>query len=163
MTAPRTQMARRTRIAEILTMRDVHSQGELREILAAEGFSVTQATVSRDLVDLGAAKRIVDGRAVYSLAPDGAVEAGSEMGRLGRAIHELVVAVDSSANIVVIRTPPGGAQYLASSIDRSLWPSVLGTVAGDDTVFLVTRDSAGGVQVAAEILGMAEGRQGAEG
>lgn len=80
------------------------------------------------------------------------------MARLARAAHELVVSVESSGNIVVVRTPPGGAQYLASAFDRALWAEILGSVAGDDTVLLVTRGVDAGASVAAEILTMAEGR-----
>ena len=71
----------------------------------------------------------------------------------------MLVGVDSSANIVVLRTPPGGAQYLASAIDRSDWPDVIGTVAGDDTVILVTRAPDGGAAVAAAILGLIDPRR----
>jgi transcriptional regulator of arginine metabolism len=156
---PRTQAARRTRIAEVLASRSIHSQEELRACLAQEGFSVTQATLSRDLVDLGAVKVAQpDGRAVYTLPSDAGQDPGIEIGRLVRAAHELVVSVDHSANIVVVRTPPGGAQYLASAFDRAQCRPIIGTVAGDDTVFLVTRGVEGGLAVAAEILAMAEGR-----
>ncbi|MFM7211724.1 MAG: arginine repressor [Actinomycetota bacterium] len=159
MTTPRTQAARRTRIAEVLSGRSIHSQEELRGILARDGFVVTQATLSRDLVDLGAVKVTNgDGRAVYAVPSEPGHETGAELVRLARAAHELVVSVDHSANIVVVRTPPGGAQYLASAFDRAQWQPIIGTVAGDDTVFLVTRGAAAGADVAAEILAMAEGR-----
>jgi transcriptional regulator of arginine metabolism len=69
---------------------------------------------------------------------------------------EVLVSADSSANLVVLRTPPGGAQYLASAIDHTVLPAVIGTVAGDDTVLLVTRDPDGGAQVAAAMLSLAE-------
>ena len=164
MTAPRTQAARRTRIGEVLAASKIHSQEELRAALAAEGFAVTQATLSRDLLDLGATKVTNgDGRAVYVLPAEVSHDTGVEMSRLTRAAHELVVSVDHSANIVVVRTPPGGAQYLASAFDRAQWEPVLGTVAGDDTVLLVTRGPDAGGEVAAEILSMAEGRTGTGG
>jgi len=132
----------------------------LREALASDGFAVTQATLSRDLVDLGATKVAYgDGRAIYVLPGDGSHETGADMARLVRAAHELIVSVEHSGNIVVVRTPPGGAQYLASAFDRAQWDAVLGTVAGDDTVLLVTRTSDAG-DVAGEILHMAEGRMG---
>ncbi len=159
MTSPRTQAARRTRISEVIASRSIHSQEELRGVLAQEGFAVTQATLSRDLVDLGAVKVAQeDGRAVYTLLPEASADPGAEMARLARAAHELVVSVESSGNIVVVRTPPGGAQYLASAFDRALWAEILGSVAGDDTVLLVTRGVDAGASVAAEILTMAEGR-----
>lgn len=128
-------------------------------MLAQEGFAVTQATLSRDLVDLGAVKVAQeDGRAVYTLVADVGIDPGAEMARLARAAHELVVSVESSGNIVVVRTPPGGAQYLASAFDRASWSEILGSVAGDDTVLLVTRGVDAGAGAAAEILTMAEGR-----
>lgn len=164
MTAPRTQAARRMRIGEVLAARSIHSQEELREVLAQEGFAVTQATLSRDLVDLGATKvPNGDGRSIYVLGSDGGHETTAEMGRLARAAHEFVVSVDHSANIVVVRTPPGGAQYLASAFDRAQWSPILGTVAGDDTVLIVTRGADAGAEVAGEIVVMAEGRAGVGG
>jgi len=158
-TAPRTQAARRTRIAELLGARSIHSQEELRTILAEEGFLVTQATVSRDLLDLRAVKRADEaGTLAYALPEGPRDEARPEMSRLARTLHDMVVSVDYSANIVVVRTPPGGASYVASAFDRAQWRPVLGTVAGDDTVFLVTRGAEAGSEVATEILAMAEGR-----
>jgi transcriptional regulator of arginine metabolism len=76
--------------------------------------------------------------------------------RLARVCGEVLVSADSSANLVVLRTPPGAAQYLASVIDHTVLPAVIGTVAGDDTVLLVTRDPHGGPDVAAAILRLAE-------
>jgi transcriptional regulator of arginine metabolism len=169
MSSPRTQAARRTRIIDALSSRSIHSQEELRAVLADEGFTVTQATLSRDLVDLGAVKvSNGDARSVYALPsepngtrPEAAVEAAPVgLTRLARALHELAVSVDHSLNIVVVRTPPGGAQYLASAFDGAHWGSILGTVAGDDTVLIVTRGVEAGAGVAEAILGMAEGRAG---
>lgn len=164
-TSPRTQAARRTRIAELLGARSIHSQEELRAILADEGYLVTQATVSRDLLDLRAAKvPDASGLSVYVLpegddaAPAEAGHARSEMARLARTVHDMVVSVDHSGNIVVARTPPGGASYVASAIDRARWDAVLGTVAGDDTVLIVSRDALGGQALAAELMAMASGR-----
>ena len=155
MSSPRTQAARRTRVSELLETSPIRSQEELRSRLAAEGFDVTQATVSRDLLELGATKADDGAGGTAYRLPDHA-EGGAH--RAARAFQDLVVSVDHSANIVVVRTPPGGAQYLASTIDRSHWDAVLGTVAGDDTVFLVTRDAKGGAAVEAEILALAQAR-----
>ncbi len=159
MTAPRTQAARRTRIAELLGARSIHSQEELRAILAEEGFLVTQATVSRDLLDLRAVKRADEaGTLAYALPEGPRDEARPEMSRLARTLHDMVVSVDYSANIVVARTPPGGASYVASAIDRSQWDEVLGTVAGDDTVLIVSRDPQGGQDLAAGLMAMVSER-----
>lgn len=161
MTAPRTQAARRTVIAEVITRQRIHSQEELRTALASEGFAVTQATLSRDLVDLGAVKvPHGDGRSVYALPADRPSEPAVDANRLARAVHELAVSVEHSVNIVVVRTPPGGAQYLASAFDGAHWGSILGTVAGDDTVLIVTRGADAGAEVAEAIVAMAEGRAG---
>jgi len=162
--SPRTQAARRTLIVDVLARESIHSQEELRAALAGHGFEVTQATLSRDLVDLGAVKVANgEGRSVYAVPRDPAAdrsETGVESGRLARALHELAVSVEHSMNIVVVRTPPGGAQYLASAFDGARWGSILGTVAGDDTVLIVTRGAEAGAEVAEAILAMAEGRAG---
>lgn len=167
MTAPRTQAARRTLIVEVLERESIHSQEELRAALAGHGFDVTQATLSRDLVDLGATKVAQgDGRSVYALpeeVPADRAESSSDTApssRLARALHELAVSVDHSLNIVIVRTPPGGAQYLASAFDGAHWGAILGTVAGDDTVLIVTRGVQEGAEVAGSVLAMAEGRAG---
>ncbi len=142
----------------------VRSQVELAELLAADGFVVTQATLSRDLVELGAVKvRHADGGLVYAVPGEGGdrtpragidAGAGSTPG-WPRLCEELLVTAEASANLVVLRTPPGAAQFLASAIDQSVMPAVLGTIAGDDTVLVVTRDPAGGADVAARMLALA--------
>jgi len=166
-TSPRTQAARRTLIVDVLSRESIHSQEELRSALAQHGFDVTQATLSRDLVDLGAVKvPNGHGRSVYAVPDDATpdrserADGGGDSGRLARALHELAVSVDHSMNIVVVRTPPGGAQYLASAFDGAHWGSILGTVAGDDTVLIVTRGAEAGAEVAGIILALAEGRSG---
>ncbi|MGB8020125.1 MAG: arginine repressor [Candidatus Nanopelagicales bacterium] len=165
MTIPNTRAARHRRITELLARIPVSSQAALAELLIADGFAVTQATLSRDLEQLGAVKVASDsGELVYALPAEGGdsrprAPDPNAAARLARVAQDVLVSVDSSANIVVLRTPPGGAQYLASSIDRSDWPDVIGTVAGDDTVLLVTRGSAGGAAVAAAILRLVEPRR----
>ena len=159
-----TRAARHQRIVDLLGRVPVRSQVQLVELLADDGFQVTQATLSRDLDDLGAVKlRDGDGQLCYAVPGEGgdatprpALSATPAVENLRRRCEDLLVSVDSSANIVILRTPPGGAQYLASSIDHTLLPSVIGTVAGDDTVLLVTRDPAGGADVAAQLLALAQ-------
>lgn len=159
MTTARTTMARRRRIAELLDQRVVRTQAELRELLAAEGVEVTQATVSRDLDELGAIKVAVDGGAtVYSLTDERPVSDPDASARLARTVAELMVSADSSGNVVVMRTPPGGANYLASAVDHAALHEVLGTIAGDDTVMLVTRAPDGARAVADLLLRLAERR-----
>lgn len=164
MTAPHTKVARRARIVELLEHHAVPSQARLAELLADEGTVVTQATLSRDLDEIGAVKVPgPDGVLVYAVPAEGgdpspvaAVADEVAVARLARVAAEVLVTADSSANLVVLRTPPGGAQYLASAIDHTVLPAVIGTVAGDDTVLLVTRDPDGGAQVAAAMLTLAE-------
>jgi transcriptional regulator of arginine metabolism len=160
MTLPRTMSARRLRIVELLERHEVRSQAELVALLEADGIDVTQATVSRDLDELQATKVANrDGEFVYAVPgeggdvtprpPDAEVTGGARLARIGA---EILISADSSANLVVLRTPPGAAQYLASVIDHTVLPEVIGTVAGDDTVLLVTRDPAGGAAVARRIV-----------
>ncbi|CAA9430575.1 MAG: Arginine pathway regulatory protein ArgR, repressor of arg regulon [uncultured Quadrisphaera sp.] len=161
--APSTRAARHARIAELLERRPVRSQGELARALADEGVEVTQATLSRDLLELGATKVHTPQGRLYALPAEGgdrspvAGGAGLRDARLVRLAEELVVTAEASANLVVLRTPPGAAQFLASAIDRAVLPEVLGCVAGDDTVVLVTRDPAGGAAVAATMIALASG------
>jgi transcriptional regulator of arginine metabolism len=130
----------------------IRSQTELAKLLAGEGIEVTQATLSRDLDELGAVKlRGVDGgAAVYVIPEDGAPVRGVQGGtsRLSRLLGELLVSADYSANLTVLRTPPGAAQFLASAIDRAALHEVVGTIAGDDTVMVIAREPLSGKDLA---------------
>jgi transcriptional regulator of arginine metabolism len=164
MTTPHTKAARHALIRDVLEHHAVPSQARLAELLGDAGVRVTQATLSRDLDEVGATKVAgPDGALVYAVpgeggdgSPVGAVAEGTAAARLARVASEVLVSADHSANLVVLRTPPGAAQFLASAIDHSVLPSVLGTVAGDDTVLLVTRDPDGGADVVAAMLNLAE-------
>jgi len=188
MTTPLTKTARHARIADILAREQVRSQEELADLLERyAGVHVTQATLSRDLDELGIVRLRSGGALVYSLpevpggpgshpggpgSPPGS--AGSQSGarvagpagsesphdaRLARYLGELMTSAEASANLVVLRTPAGAAQFLASVIDHAALPSVLGTVAGDDTVLLIARDPAGGDALAADFLRLASRRR----
>jgi transcriptional regulator of arginine metabolism len=147
-----TRAGRQARIVALLSQCSVRSQGELAALLADEGIDVTQATLSRDLEELGAVKlRGADGGAgVYIVPEDGSpvrgVAGGTE--RLSRLLSELLVSTDFSGNMAVLRTPPGAAHYLASAIDRAAVPEVVGTIAGDDTIFVVAREPMTGADLA---------------
>jgi arginine repressor len=240
---PATKAARQARIVAILSREHVHSQEQLAGLLRQHaGMHVTQATLSRDLDELGVVRlRAQDGTLVYALpgdpsshpgtafdypermrpnsdpslpaAPESApagpraeaavpdrtgatggtgvtgptvttggtgggqpqagqphqgqdnppaqpgAPAGGASSRLVRYLKELLTAAEASANLVVLRTPAGAAQFLASAIDHAAWPAVLGTVAGDDTVLVISRDPAGGDALAAEFLSLAERRR----
>jgi transcriptional regulator of arginine metabolism len=162
---PATRAARHQRIAEILEREPVRSQTELAGLLQTDGIAVTQGTLSRDLDELGAMKvRDAAGDLVYALPAEGGdrwprvAERSAVDARLVRVSEEILVSARSSANLVVLRTPPGAAQYLASAIDHSARADILGTIAGDDTVLVVTTDPTGGANVAAWFLALAEGR-----
>ena len=160
---PTTKAARHALIVRLLTHTAVRSQGELAAALAAEGLTVTQATLSRDLVELRAVRiRAVDGTLTYAVPGEGgdrsplAVQDTEQLAvRLARLCAELLVTAESSGNLVVLRTPPGAAQFLASAIDHSVLPNILGTIAGDDTVLVIAREVNGGEAVARRFLDLA--------
>lgn len=169
MTIPATKAARLARITELIAERDVRSQTELLGLLEQDGISATQATLSRDLDELGAVKlRGVDGGApVYRIPEDGGPRpmAGGT-GRVGRLLGELLVSWTSSGNLAVLRTPPGAAQFLASALDRAGFEDVAGTIAGDDTLLVVAREGITGAAVAgflSSIAGPAEADRPADG
>jgi transcriptional regulator of arginine metabolism len=185
LTTPLTKTARHARIAAILAREQVRSQEELAELLERyASVHVTQATLSRDLDELGVVRLRAGGALVYALpdepggpgslpggtgshsgGPDahpGGATARAESphdARLARYLGELMTSAEASANLVVLRTPAGAAQFLASVIDHAALPSVLGTVAGDDTVLIIARDPAGGDALTADFLRRAERRR----
>jgi transcriptional regulator of arginine metabolism len=148
---PMTKSARQQKIVDVLERTAIRSQTELADRLASAGVSVTQATLSRDLLDLGAVKiRTAGGALVYAVPAEGgdrtprlAGESWASGARLARLASELLVSADSSGNQVVLRTPPGAAQFLASTLDKAELDGVLGTIAGDDTVLVIGRDPDG--------------------
>lgn len=138
-----TKIARQERIREWISSGLIHSQAEVVEKLAAAGFVVTQATASRDLEDIGAVRgRDSKGQLRYQLPTESAEE---PLYRVGRLLNELLVQIHSSGNLLVLRTPPGGAQLLASAIDRAaragMLSQIIGTIAGDDTVMVIVNDN----------------------
>lgn len=152
-----TKQQRQHRIAKLLGSEAVASQGQLVALLAAEGVVATQATVSRDLEELGAVKvRIPGGESVYAM-PELPVQQVTTVEHLRRILGEWAVEVAASGNLVVIRTPPGSAHVVGSALDRSGLPGLVGTVAGDDTVLGVAADGTSGIVLArqlAEIAGL---------
>ncbi|HUW87885.1 MAG TPA: arginine repressor [Candidatus Paceibacterota bacterium] len=149
--------ARRAKVISFVQAGLVRSQSDLVRLLEKSGFEVTQATASRDLVDIGAIRsRDREGNSVYQLQVD---EAQSRS-RVISLPWELILSVESSGNLAVVRTPPGGAQLLACALDvalaHGLLNSFIGTIAGDDTVLLVSKKSAGGAALAKELRKIAE-------
>jgi transcriptional regulator of arginine metabolism len=159
MTTTSTRAGRQARIVELVTHHVVHSQTELAVLLAGEGIEVTQATLSRDLDELGAVKlRGVNGGApVYVIPEEGSPVRAAAGGtaRLARVLSELLVSADASANLAVLRTPPGAAHFVASALDRAALTDVVGTIAGDDTILVVAREPLTGERLAQRIQALA--------
>lgn len=160
---PGTKAARHAVLIDIIRRNHVRSQTELLEHLADQGLAVTQATLSRDLVELGAIKiRTAEG-AAYAVPGEGG-DRSLEQGVAGRVLDaklhrhlaELMVSATASGNLVVVRTPPGAAQFLAATLDRSVIPEILGCIAGDDTVVIITADPEGGKDVVDELIRLAK-------
>ena len=147
MAAPTSKADRQQLVRELLAERDLKSQREVAEALADAGVACNQATVSRDLDDLGAVKvRGVDGRLAYRLRADLAADPGA---RVDATLRQYVTDVDHSGNLAVLRTPPACAHPVASAIDLGGVDDVIATVAGDDTVIVVAADGVTGATLAA--------------
>ncbi|MGW2476608.1 arginine repressor [Streptomyces sp. NPDC001665] len=161
---PQTRTARHRRIVDILNRQPVRSQSQLAKLLADDGLSVTQATLSRDLDELGAVKiRNTGGELIYAVPSEGGFRTpqaplggSAKEERMRRLSAELLISAEASANLVVLRTPPGAAQFLASAIDQAELHDILGTIAGDDTLMLISRDPAGGQALADHLLRLAQ-------
>ncbi len=136
--------ARRAKAIALIKAGKISSQSDLVKELKKAGFPVTQATASRDLEEIGA----VRGRSGYTISESD----DDSMARSMPLPGDLILSVESSANLAVVRAPPGGAQFLASSLDHSGLKSIIGTIAGDDTVLVVSRKAAGGAELAKELL-----------
>ena len=171
---PGTKTARHASIVQILSRERIRSQAQLRKALAQRGISTTQATLSRDLVELRATKiRAPGGELIYSMPEAGApgqVHAGTlseteetddslrahTTPRLSRWCAELLVTAEWAGPQVVLRTPAGAAQLLAGAVDDAMMPGVLGCIAGDDTVLVVTRSPQVAAEVAGHLLALAD-------
>ncbi len=135
---------RRRMLRELVARYEVGSQSELVDLLEREGIDATQATISRDLDELGIAKfRGADGRVAYALPDDSG---------LSRVLRQFVIAIDASGNLAVVRTPPGAAGAVASAIDGADLSGVLATVQGDDTVLVVAAEGVTGREIADRLL-----------
>ncbi|MEI2777831.1 MAG: arginine repressor [Tetrasphaera sp.] len=161
MTVASSRGARQQRIVDLLGEHAVRSQIQLLELLAAEGIEVTQATLSRDLVELSAERVRVGKSLIYAVPGEGgdrtvrpAPEAREVSRRLAARCQELLVSAATSANLVVLRTPPGAASFLASAIDHGQVDGVLGSIAGDDTIMLITEGPTASETVAATLLSL---------
>jgi transcriptional regulator of arginine metabolism len=145
----RNRGARLQLISNLISERKMRSQREIGAALVELGYSITQPTLSRDLDDLSVQK---DKAGFYFIAP--AEDLNSF--RLQRSMRELLISAEASGQLLVLRTPPGGAQLLASSIDQSRISGVLGTIAGDDTVLLITSGSTTATELSIRFISLAE-------
>lgn len=137
--SPLTKHARQARLAALIADHQIRSQAELARLLADEGVHVTQATLSRDLDDMGATKVRGDGGALVYSVDQNLAPAETVRIPLTRLCEELLVSAEANGDLVVLRTPPGAAQLFASALDRAALDEVMGTIAGDDTVLIVCR------------------------
>ena len=150
-----TKARRQHRIAALLEEHAVTSQEMLAEMLEDEGITATQATVSRDLDDLGAIKvRVPGGETVYAI-PEHPVERIAPEDHLRRVMADWVADIASSGTVVVLRTPPGSAHVVGSALARAGMDEILGTVAGDDTILVVAAESIGGAALASQLRDLA--------
>jgi transcriptional regulator of arginine metabolism len=146
---------RQHRIIQFVEQQAVTSQSQLVELLAAAGVHATQATVSRDLEEIGAVKvRAAGGESVYAV-PELPKDRVAPEEHLKRVLGDWVVEVAASANVVVVRTPPGSAHVVASALDRAALAEIVGTVAGDDTIMVVAAERVGGAKLARRLAGLA--------
>jgi transcriptional regulator of arginine metabolism len=149
------KVQRQQTIARLIEQHQVTNQPQLVDLLADEGITATQATVSRDLEDLGAVKVRVPGGATVYAVPEFVPERVAPLGQLRRVMGEWVAEVTSSGNLVVVRTPPGCAHVVASALDRSNIDGLLGTVAGDDTMLCIATERLGGQALADNLRDLA--------
>ncbi|WIY81493.1 arginine repressor [Propionimicrobium sp. PCR01-08-3] len=153
------RVARQARIIELIQQHEIGSQAELAELLADSGISVSQGTLSKDLLEVGAVRvRNAAGALVY--APPSAEISSDHAAyeaRLARICVEMLISAQGSANLTVLKTPPGAAQYFASVIDRVSNEAILGTIAGDDSILVIARDATGGLALASWFDGLASG------
>src|SRR6476659_348896 len=146
---------RQTAILDLIAERDVTSQEQLRELLKSRGFGATQATLSRDIRDLGLVKSAADG--AYRLSPVRPAELDPESA-VRRAIDEYLRTFEQVEKLLVLKTNPGQAQALAIVLDRSGLPDVVGTIAGDDTILVICRSAAHAAAFADRLTGSRPGR-----
>lgn len=153
-TSAQSVAARRAKAISLIQEGLVHSQSDLVVLLKKAGYKVTQTTASRDLEEIGAIRaRNTVGESTYEIreSSDDAIVRSTPVP------SQLILSVDHSANLAVIHTPPGAAQFLASSLDHANLTGVIGTIAGDDTIILVSKKATGGANLAKELLAYARG------
>jgi transcriptional regulator of arginine metabolism len=161
MSSPQTMTARRAQIRSLLLDTIVTSQDQLRTLLRELGVEVTQATLSRDLEAIGAAKGIAPDGCVRYVVPEMSLATrlvpAAGFDSIARVISDVLVSAVAAENLAVLRTPPGAAMYLAGTLDRTGVPQIVGTVAGDDTVIVVTPGASEAAELCVRLLDLASG------
>lgn len=143
---------RRRQVRSLLATVHISSQNQLQSLLAERGFEVTQATISRDLDAVGAVRLTGNGVARYRVVRDPGA-GGAAMAALHGAVDEFVESLVASGNLILIKVPPGAAQFVASRIDAAPVDGVLGTIAGDDTILVISEVDAHTEEVARRLTG----------
>jgi transcriptional regulator of arginine metabolism len=146
---------RQRAIRDLVEQRPIRTQQELAAALRDRGFRATQATISRDVAELGLAKGSRDGRSAYILPPRLRDVDGSGEDRLRRLLADLPVEFRIANLLLVVKTLPGSAHAVAAALDRTRWPEVVGSIAGDDTVFVATTDKSSLRRLRDRLIGLA--------
>ncbi len=147
---------RQRAIRDLVEQRPIRTQQELAAALRERGFRTTQATISRDVAELGLVKAGRVGTQAYALPPRLREADASGEDRVKRLLHDMPVEIREAGNLLVLRTLPGSAHPLAAALDRARWPEVVGSIAGDDTVFVAFTDRGGLARVKRRLEQLAE-------
>lgn len=159
MTKVRSKSARQQFIVDVLSKQAISTQDQLREVLVANGYEVTQATLSRDLDELGAIKVAGAVGPVYAVAQPDTFSEVTPAARLAKVAGEVMTSVAVAGNLVVVHTLPGAAHFLASALDRDSWPMIVGSVAGDDTVMVAVSTPEAANDVESLLAGLVSDRR----
>lgn len=146
---------RQRAIRDLVELRPIHTQQELAAALRERGFRATQATVSRDVAELGLGKASREGRAAYVLPPRLRDAEVSGEDRLRRLLVDVPVEFRVADLLLIIKTLPGSAHAVAAALDRTRWPEIIGSIAGDDTVFVATGDRSSVRRLRDRLIGLA--------
>ena len=151
------KQARQRAIRDLVGQRPIRTQQELAAVLRERGFRTTQATISRDVAELGLIKAVRDGMMAYALPPRLMEAETSGEDRLRKLLMDLPLEIHDAGVLLVLRTLPGSAHAIAAALDRARWPEVAGSIAGNDTVFVAIPDRVSLQRVKRRLVQLAEG------
>jgi len=151
------KQARQRAIRDLVGQRPIRTQQELAAVLRERGFRTTQATISRDVAELGLIKAVRDGMMAYALPPRLMEAETSGEDRLRKLLMDLPLEIHDAGVLLVLRTLPGSAHAIAAALDRARWPEVAGSIAGDDTVFVAIPDRVSLQLVKRRLVRLSEG------